>query len=840
MKKNFKRKLLFNTAALCFLHLNTVDAFQYSASPWIPRFSFEGFAGSSSNGKLDILLPVFGNSNGFFYTNAQGKYGNDSAWLASLGLGVRQIINDCQLWGAYVFADKNVSSEGKSFWYISPGIESLGNVWDFRANAYIPTSAKKKFLKRLFEDELGNFDFITFRGHQQFNHQVELFETVGTGIDAEVGRALPATSNLRLYVGGYYFQPKQEDDIKGVETRIEYTLNSHAAFNIWDSYDNFAQNTIGIGVRVSLGGVRDCYPNSCIRSRMLDPVIRNLGALSTGAGVPIVRHKQDTGEVLQRDNIWFFDGATGLISADSFETPSPLRSAESSDVTARAVNVELSQGTFENPFNASDFNQTTIDAINQVAPNANLYFSPGRYFASSGVNPISINTGQSLFGRTADYKLPAIGNLRANFLGAFIAEGRNNFESLILLKDGNSFTNGFTIEDTQQVLIKNVDVGINQFNNTQNFDVGIFVDNSNNILIDHSSIYGLRTNVNPVGVSVLDSSNFHVNHSTITASLDTILAGNLTAFTIFQSNVSIFDSTINSILHVNGDNSFIRTNNAVDISEDSIVTIAGSHITSTTRIEGNNNDSNTTRAIALQASLLTLSNNVLEAEALVHLNNNIANQAQTLFVTAGLSLTVPIITSDNNIMNASAIIDGNNSSAASNQSFGIYQDARATVTSALDTINANATVAGSSENNSATGIHLTESGSDNLLTIAGSTINATAIVNINDSVVGENIATGIEIRSSDTNVSLLNTTLDAHATVTSSNNGSSINSARGFFVDTSTALNYQVSIIDSVIRAFAIIPEGSTSPFNSASAISPLNDPNVLVINTAITEVTEP
>jgi hypothetical protein len=62
--------------------------------------------------QVDAMLPMWGNANQAFFSDVSAKYGRNGAWLASLGLGQRKIIQDNTLLGAYFFTD--IKSRGLS------------------------------------------------------------------------------------------------------------------------------------------------------------------------------------------------------------------------------------------------------------------------------------------------------------------------------------------------------------------------------------------------------------------------------------------------------------------------------------------------------------------------------------------------------------------------------------------------------------------------------------------------------------------------------------------------------------------------------------------------------
>ena len=224
------------------------------AFPLTPRLAVTGLAGTDTIGAADAMVPLAGNCNGFFYGDVQGKVGNDNGWMGSVGAGYRQIVSNSDILGGYLFIDRDETKDKNHFWVLSPGLESMGEYWDARVNGYIPVSSKKVFDHSSWADELGMAQYVSFSGHQQFDHKFNFYEAIGPGVDGEIGGIIPQWHRLAIYGGGYYFHIQDTNNIKGAEARIELPVTHYLTALVWDTYDNREHNTIVGGVRVSLGG----------------------------------------------------------------------------------------------------------------------------------------------------------------------------------------------------------------------------------------------------------------------------------------------------------------------------------------------------------------------------------------------------------------------------------------------------------------------------------------------------------------------------------------------------------------------------------------------------------
>lgn len=366
-----------------------------------PRFSVWGFTGDSTLAEGQFLAPVYGDQSRALYVVAEGDYvKNDSSWLGGAGLGYRQVVND-RIWGGYAIADY-VSTPHNGFTVINPGVEMLGNVWDINVNGYIPLDNKKKLGSAGWAgDTFGDHEYVRPTGHDYYDHYLQQYEEPGRGFDFEVARVIPHFEDAKLHLGAYHFDTADSGSVNGIETRLTYTLNKYTGIELEDNYDNVKHNQFIVGIRFTLGDYsKEEKKQYGIATRLMDPIENDHAVLSSSGLVPVKRYV-DNGEKLEHDNVWYFkQGGVGL-SANGTPTGS---------------------GTAEDPF--VGFNTQNYGAIN---PNIGvidkyplMYFAPGAYtfsgFSSNGIEDrFNLLNGWGMYGRTADYKEPAIGDARAKF-----------------------------------------------------------------------------------------------------------------------------------------------------------------------------------------------------------------------------------------------------------------------------------------------------------------------------------------------------------------------------------------------------------------------------------------
>lgn len=512
--------------------------------PLIPRFTAFGYTGTDTIAGGDFMAPLYGNSNGVLFLDLQGKTAFSQDWVGSLGLGLRQALNNSSILGAYVFADRNISPESQEFWFVSPGAEWIGQQMDVHVNGYIPVSNNQLVNATGFADTLGNYDYINFTGHDQYDAIINQFEEVGWGIDAEIGSKIPGVPGLHAYVGGYHFNFDDVSDTNGVIGKLEYALNAHLAVTVSDSYDNQEHNTLVAGVKLTLGGVNQS-PRSWhqpIQERLLDPIERNLATLGQGTAEPVVSGDQVIQNgVLEKTNIWFF---------------SPNASG-----TYTGVN----SCTAEHPCSDDEFDQATIDGINTVSPtvsttdNPSFYLAPGQYSSltvvpgpddeATGV-PLVL-TNDSVYGRSADFKQP---EQSATLVGAMDLVGVDTLDHLIF-SNSAAYPQLYALNltDGSDVLLNTVQIGANKASSAayttaiQMVDATLTVDGGSNIMAYSNTGAAIGINALSGAFDVIN-----INNSVVSA-VDKVTVGTATAIGINANATNNLINVFNSAINVDAD-----------------------------------------------------------------------------------------------------------------------------------------------------------------------------------------------------------------------------------------------------------------------------------------------
>lgn len=512
------------------------DDYRSIRFPLPPRVSLWGSSGTNTFGEGDAMIPLWGNPNQILYGDITAKYGDDRAWLASVGLGGRKIIHGNSIFGAYLFGDYNKTPSANYFTVLNPGIELMSNQWDGHLNAYLPIGQKNKLMGVFTGNQIGINNTIFFAGHTEYDTLFDLLEDVGPGADIEIGRTFSSFKRTRVFAGGYYFTPKYTADINGVEAGIEMPLKHKSAFvEVRDSYDNINHNTLVLTLRFTLGGL-DKTGEPDIHDRMLDRIPRHLGNLNNGDGIPSEKDIVNTGRTaVVRDNIWFFnaDGAPSVVQG-------------------------LQNCTFEHP--CIGLAQAQIDAINTLAPNANFYLSTGTYNNPAVGTGFNFYNGQNIFGRMSGFTQSATGNARPLLNDSLLLNGNNNVCNVRIFANSElNVDNGgvilpihtgalVTASATGEINIYNTDIVAN----ATTLNAAAVINNSSTAIfnINNSTLTSSILNIAgglAIGAGNISSGTININGSSITVTeSDTVNNFNLVFGVVNNENglINITNSNI--------------------------------------------------------------------------------------------------------------------------------------------------------------------------------------------------------------------------------------------------------------------------------------------------------
>ncbi|MAZ40041.1 MAG: hypothetical protein CMF49_07950 [Legionellales bacterium] len=484
-----------------------------------PRVILEAGSGVETYGFGDLLVPIVGDNTEILYLDGAGKYATDDAWYGSLGVGARKATDVNQTIGAYLFADRDTTTDESKFTVLDAGLEYYINAWDLHVNGYLPISNKENVTGTAYADELGVESEVDATGHDLYASQYDIVEEVGNGADVDVGYTLkdsiPFMGGSRFDLGGYYTSYAHADNLEGVQAGVWIPLTKNAELRAADSYDNIFHNSATLSLAVHFGD--DKSKDETI-NHLLEQNVRHLGTLNTGSGIKSVQSLKQIQSLAQAEApVTATNNSSPVSSGDGSGD-----SGDSGSGTPEYDNVwfftdsggtdfDASKGTdnctASNPCNSASFNQTNIDTINSIAPNSNFFFTSGSYStttyqATSMATTLTLilDDGQSIYGRDDDYLLPASDDDRPTFYGSFDLLGDNTLDDINVDGTGTDTSVGIYATNTQNITLENVSVS--NYTATAGADAaGIAFDNVNAIGLNNVVVENIQAGDGADGIA---------------------------------------------------------------------------------------------------------------------------------------------------------------------------------------------------------------------------------------------------------------------------------------------------------------------------------------------------
>jgi len=225
------------------------------------------------------LMPYAFAGKGMFFGDIRGFRANSDQWGANLGGGFRYHSEQLdRIFGANVYYDYDNTS-GALFRQVGFGLETLGALWDMRANAYFPTGVTEQLLA---------VNFVTgserFAGHQILFDQRRTIGNALTGVDMEAATPLPGRvmqrHDVRVAGGWYHYQGQELNGFAGWKTRIQGNLLPSIQLQLEVTNDKIFNTNVVFGATWTYGGFRQ--PETERRTqfnRMTEPVRRNYNVI---------------------------------------------------------------------------------------------------------------------------------------------------------------------------------------------------------------------------------------------------------------------------------------------------------------------------------------------------------------------------------------------------------------------------------------------------------------------------------------------------------------------------------------------------------------------------------
>lgn len=189
------------------------------------------------------------------FLDVRGHAFDNGTFAANAGLGLRYLAPS-RVWGVNAYYDYRNTSR-QDYNQISAGLESLGRVWDFRINGYLPVGEK--------QSHFFHTHFAGFKGHNMLIRRARDFAMKGA--NAEAGIHVDHFKKAPLYfAGGPYYLTGIGETTWGGELRGTVDLfHRYLRLEGNVAYDHFFKWTgqARISVNIPFGGRSKVAKRNC-------------------------------------------------------------------------------------------------------------------------------------------------------------------------------------------------------------------------------------------------------------------------------------------------------------------------------------------------------------------------------------------------------------------------------------------------------------------------------------------------------------------------------------------------------------------------------------------------
>jgi hypothetical protein len=211
-----------------------------------------------------------------FFPNDKGRLGGNA------GLGYRYFDDTItRVIGGSLWYDLDDTSRA-TFQQVGLSLETYGEMWDARANLYLPVGDNSEVLNSFV-----NPGSARYSGHSILFDQTTVSVVAMKGFDTEVGVPLPTEfgdkHDIRAYAGMYHFTESDVPDIWGWKTRLEVNVIPQVEVQIQGSGDDVYGTNLMVGVGWAYSGPMYAKPEQARKSpygRMGEWVRRNYNIVS--------------------------------------------------------------------------------------------------------------------------------------------------------------------------------------------------------------------------------------------------------------------------------------------------------------------------------------------------------------------------------------------------------------------------------------------------------------------------------------------------------------------------------------------------------------------------------
>ena len=232
------------------------------------QYAFGDFIGFKENyGSVGLFVTPSLINDLQMFTDLQGYYIGGDKWGGTVGVGARYWdSNKCRALGGNIYYDYREACVS-SFSRLGIGLESLGEVWDFRFNSYLLVDGTVK------KSHLHVYNFSS-----GFRETCLEKEHAYTSFDAEVGANILRKAGINFYnaLGTYYYASKN-DQFWGGYLRVQFNVLNYLTLEADVSYDKKYHTQVkGIAaLTFPLYGFKLDSLCDCSKRILLQPVYRN-------------------------------------------------------------------------------------------------------------------------------------------------------------------------------------------------------------------------------------------------------------------------------------------------------------------------------------------------------------------------------------------------------------------------------------------------------------------------------------------------------------------------------------------------------------------------------------
>ncbi|MEX2315763.1 MAG: hypothetical protein WD669_01335 [Pirellulales bacterium] len=255
------------------------------------RYNTESY-GQHSNGNLDIgTMQVASLQDAVAFFDGQVTLSDEQGVGFNLGLGYRWM-NDApfafesqRIQGWSVWADGSSTKADNFFPQVGVSFESLGELWDLRANGYIPVGQ---------QSQVGDFrvtPVTDFQGNFISALTEAVVDTSFFAGELEVARRLGAERDAWTFAGPY-FLANDDDEAVGYRIGLRGYAYPDLLLQIAVSHDDIFETNAAFSLVWFVGRTRTDFQPACgLPDRFREPVLRNdyvvLAQSTATGGIPL-------------------------------------------------------------------------------------------------------------------------------------------------------------------------------------------------------------------------------------------------------------------------------------------------------------------------------------------------------------------------------------------------------------------------------------------------------------------------------------------------------------------------------------------------------------------------